>query len=68
MTKIKISNLNPVGHELFDDYETYMEDISEEELNTLEINGKGTPLIYVTTRYVASIVTAAVTYSYQKTF
>lgn len=61
MATIKISELNPIGSELFSDSESYIEELSEVELDTLNINGGGTPLIYVTTRYALSIVTVSLT-------
>ena len=45
MANIEIYELSPAGAELFLDSESYMEEISELELNSLGISGKGSPLI-----------------------
>jgi lactobin A/cerein 7B family class IIb bacteriocin len=34
MTTITISNLSPTGSELFDDYESYLKDLTDDELGT----------------------------------
>lgn len=44
MASIKISDLRPAGYELFSDFENYMNEVSEEELN---IQGGGTPLVFL---------------------
>jgi hypothetical protein len=35
MTKLIISELNPVGSELFQDSESFLEDLSEREINSI---------------------------------
>ncbi len=43
MANIKISNLQPAGYDLFSDSESYMMDLSENELNTT--HGGFTPIL-----------------------
>ncbi len=39
MTSIKISELHPAGAKLFSDSENYLKELSELEINTINING-----------------------------
>ncbi|MEH2166527.1 MAG: hypothetical protein V7K41_07605 [Nostoc sp.] len=48
MANISISDLRPTGYDLFFDYESYMKDLSDEELN---IQGGITPALYVAAEY-----------------
>ena len=52
MASIEISELSPAGTELISDFESYMEEISELELDSLEINGGASP-------WIATIVSIA---------
>jgi len=56
MASIKISDLRPAGANLFSDSESYLNDLSEEELG---INGGMTP----TTIVITIAITVAVTCS-----
>jgi hypothetical protein len=47
MAKIKIDNIKPTGYELFSDFESYLKDLSEEELAVH--GGIPTPIIPVVT-------------------
>ena len=42
MANIKINNLNPAGSELFNDSESYLDELTTEELNVI---GGGTPAV-----------------------
>jgi hypothetical protein len=43
MPTIKISNLHPAGSELFSDFESYMNELGDSELDIIS-GGTGTPL------------------------
>ena len=47
MANVKISELHPIGFELFSDSESYMKELSEAELNAFNINGGGNENITV---------------------
>jgi hypothetical protein len=55
MANISISNLHPVGADLFDTSESYLQDLMDAEI--IEANG-GLIFLTVTTSYYASAFTA----------
>ncbi len=55
MSTIKISDLNPVGSDLFSDSESYMMALSEDELS---LQGGGTPAVVVTFWLCGKVIAA----------
>lgn len=51
MSSIKISDLSPAGSELFSDSESYMSELTDDNLET--INGGATPIVAITARLSA---------------
>ncbi len=62
MANIKVSDLYPAGSELFSDYESYMNEVCEGEL--LSVQGGSTPICLRTIVSLVSLVSRVVTKVY----
>jgi len=59
MPTIKVADLKPEGYNLFSDSESYMKELSEDELGTGIYGGASTPICVVVSIYVASLIIGA---------